>query len=339
MKRWIPPVSVLLTLAAVLFSLRLVQANPPTPVIVGGEPAQPGAWPWMVSLQDSGESNGHQAHFCGGSLIAADWVLTAGHCVEDTAPGQIVAVIGRHTLSSASGERLAIDRIVIHPDYGNDHDIALLHLATPSRSQTVAPLAAAQAALADPNRLATVTGWGATAEGGSIPDQLQQVQVPIVSNAVCNAGNSYAGEVTDNMLCAGYAQGGKDSCQGDSGGPLIVPDGSGGWVQAGIVSWGYGCAAPNFYGVYTRVTRYDNWIRQQVGSAPASTATPTATPILPAPTATPASPTATPAPPTATPASPTATPTPGHDCNKEPTPTPAAGRGSALPIYLPVVGR
>lgn len=334
MKRWIATIAGLLVVIALLLPLRPARANPPTPVIVGGEPAQPGAWPWMVSLQDSGESNGHQAHFCGGSLVAADWVMTAGHCVEDTSPGQIVAVIGRHILSSGAGERLAIDRIVVHPNYGNDNDIALLHLATPSRSGTVAPLAGSQAGLSAAGILATVTGWGATTEGGSIPDQLQQVQVPIVSNAVCNGPNSYGGEVTDNMMCAGYAQGGKDSCQGDSGGPLVVPDGKGGWLQAGVVSWGYGCAAPNYYGVYTRVTAYDGWIRQHTGSGSQATATPTPTPTV-APL------TATPIPPTATPVPPTATPTP-HDCDPEPSATATAtplAREGGLSLFLPMVGR
>lgn len=344
MKRWMPLSAIVIIAIALLLPLRSAQANPPTPAIVGGEPAQPGAWPWMVSLQNSGEANGHNAHFCGGSLIAADWVMTAGHCVENTSPEQIVAVIGRHTLSSAAGERLAIDRIVVHPNYGNDNDIALLHLATPSQNRSIAPLAGAQVALSNPGTLATVTGWGTTTEGGSIPDQLQQVQVPVVSTAACNAPDSYGGQVTENMLCAGYAQGGKDSCQGDSGGPLVVPDGNGGWLQAGIVSWGNGCAAPNFYGVYTRVTAYEGWVRQYAGGGSAPTATPTSVP----PTDTPVQPTATPTPvaptATATPVQPTATPTP-HDCDTDstetpaPTPTPPAAREESLSLFLPVVGR
>jgi len=97
--------------------------------------------------------------------------------------------------------------------------------------------------------------------------ELQEVDVPIVSNATCNT--SYGGEITANMICAGYAQGGKDACYGDSGGPLFVPDETGtGWVQVGVVSWGEGCALPNYYGVYARVSRYQSWIESYVGTAP-----------------------------------------------------------------------
>jgi hypothetical protein len=134
-----------------------------------------------------------------------------------------------------------------------------------------------------------VSGWGATAEGGSSAAILQKVRVPIVSNTTCNA--AYGGGITANMLCAGLVEGGKDSCQGDSGGPLVVPDGSG-WRLAGVVSFGNGCARPNFYGVYTRISSFTTWITSQVGAPP--TPTPAKRAYLPivsrAPTPTPAPP-------------------------------------------------
>ena len=95
------------------------------------------------------------------------------------------------------------------------------------------------------------TGWGAT-EAGPPPIDLQEVQVPLVSEANCNDANSYNGDVTDTMLCAGIDEGGKDTCQGDSGGPLTR--GPGNTVLTGITSWGIGCADANFFGVYTRVS-------------------------------------------------------------------------------------
>jgi hypothetical protein len=120
--------------------------------------------------------------------------------------------------------------------------------------------------LVEPGDLATVTGWGATSEGGTVAAILQEVKVPLVSNAACGAAVESA-PITGNMLCAGYLEGGKDSCQGDSGGPLVVPDENGGWKLAGLVSFGFGCAQPDEYGVYARVSRYTEWIQQYIGSA------------------------------------------------------------------------
>ena len=108
--------------------------------------------------------------------------------------------------------------------------------------------------------MATIIGWGALEEGGLSPDELYQVDVPIITNEACQAALS-AYDITDNMLCAGYAEGGKDSCQGDSGGPLMVP-GDFGWQHAGIVSWGLGCAKPNQYGVYARTAQFIDWIEE-----------------------------------------------------------------------------
>jgi secreted trypsin-like serine protease len=112
----------------------------------------------------------------------------------------------------------------------------------------------------------TVTGWGATAEsGGTYPDALMEVQVPIVSYEACMTGYGGMFDLDNNYhLCAGYIGGGKDSCYGDSGGPLIVPNGSG-WLQAGIVSFGEGCASANYYGVYARVSYFKSWIDATIG--------------------------------------------------------------------------
>ena len=264
------------------------------PCIVGGEEAAPGAWPWMTALVYSNESNAYWGQFCGGALIHPRWVLTAGHCAENSNPSDIDVVIGRHTLSSSDGERISVMEIIEHPSYNSwtlDSDLALLHLSTASSYPTI-PVAGSVVAS---GVMATVIGWGDTIGVGqpSYPDSLRQVSVPVVSNATCNAPQSYGGDVTSNMMCAGYAQGGKDSCSGDSGGPLMVPNGSG-WMQAGIVSWGDGCAEPNKYGVYTRLANFKGWIDSHVGALPTATPTTTQTPTptrtgVPGATATPTS--------------------------------------------------
>ncbi|XP_026018660.1 prostasin-like isoform X3 [Astatotilapia calliptera] len=111
-----------------------------------------------------------------------------------------------------------------------------------------------------------VTGWGAVKEGVALPfpQTLQEVEVPVVGNRQCNCLNG-VGTVTDNMICAGVLAGGKDSCQGDSGGPMVSKQGSV-WVQSGIVSFGFGCARPNLPGVYSRVSRYQSWIKSRIRS-------------------------------------------------------------------------
>ena len=248
-------------------------ATPPTAglqgQIVGGEKAAPGAWPWMVAIQAFIEPGYHT--FCGASLVAPSWALTAAHCVVNAAPDQIVATVGPHRLDSGQGQKRSVDRIVLHPRYGFDfahdfaHDLALLHLTEPADAELVTLLGVDDLALAGPGTLGTVIGWGALAEdgsGGQISYDLQQVELPIVSEEEC--ASSMGRMITENMLCAGFREGGKDACHGDSGGPLVVPDGEGGWQLAGLVSFGIGCARPAFYGVYTRVSRYHDWILAQI---------------------------------------------------------------------------
>lgn len=260
-------------------------ASPHGPTIVGGGEAEPGAWPWQVAIMFADIEDGFLAQFCGGTLIAPTWVLTAGHCVTESdgsiaLPGSLDVAVGRHTLSSNEGERVAISQIVRHPDYVEtaynvDYDLALIRLASAVvLSETVgliAPLSPAQAELARPHIAAAVIGWGAQNDPDSDPfvgpnyaDALRETTVPIVSNEICGeAYDAYygvSGVITESMVCAGFREGGKDACYGDSGGPLMVWDDASGWLQAGIVSGGIGCAQPNYYGIYTRVTSFYEWI-------------------------------------------------------------------------------
>nr|NP_001003526.1 uncharacterized protein LOC554458 [Danio rerio]AAH77104.1 Zgc:100868 [Danio rerio] len=163
----------------------------------------------------------------------------------------------------------AVSNIIKHPNYNSDtedNDITLLQLAsTVSFSNYIRPicLAASDSTFFN-GTLVWITGWGNTATGVSLPSPgtLQEVQVPIVGNRKCNCLYGVS-KITDNMVCAGLLQGGKDSCQGDSGGPMVSKQGSV-WIQSGIVSFGTGCAQPNFPGVYTRVSKYQSWIQQRI---------------------------------------------------------------------------
>ncbi len=252
--------------------------QPKSPTIVGGTEAAPGTWPWQAAIVDAAEADVYMGQYCGGTLIAAQWVLSAAHCFFDEnsqmpySPDQVDVVVGRHRLSSSDGQRLGVSQVIIHPNYlssnTNQGDVALLKLeqaATLSSDVAVVPLAtSADAALTAPGVQATVTGWGLTSNNGEASDALREVNIPIVDNQVCNQAG--LGPLAESHLCAG-GEGGKDSCNGDSGGPLVVPDAQHtGYLQAGIVSYGgEQCAVAGMPGVYERVSSYATWISQQMG--------------------------------------------------------------------------
>lgn len=237
-----------------------------TPRIVGGTEALEGAWPWMAALIYADDSSAFYGHFCGGSLIRNNRVLTAAHCVEGLQASEIEVVVGAHDLKNDPVERIGVQEIIMNPDYDPyslDSDIALLSLSRSLPGETV-PLISATFPLE--GETGTALGWGYTDPDRLSPSEtLQQVALPVVSNPDCNtAFNAYDGypyddPITANMLCAGDPLGGKDACIGDSGGPLIVYEG-GEWRLAGLVSWGEGCAEPGLYGVYTRVSAFIEFI-------------------------------------------------------------------------------
>jgi trypsin len=229
--------------------------------IVGGEDAEKGEFPAQVSVHIFG------GHACGGTLIAPNAALTAGHCCEYDV-GQYEVVAGEHMLNSDDGteQRSDVARIIQHENYDGfalTDDICILELASPIDEAEGIEFAELAETGREPEdlELLVVTGWGTTSEGGNLADTLQKVQVPYVPNERCAA--EYEGvfsgvEVTDGMLCAGDEEnGGIDACQGDSGGPVFFQDGA----QVALTSWGYGCARPGYPGVYTRIPMYNDWIQ------------------------------------------------------------------------------
>ncbi|MEH2499849.1 secreted trypsin-like serine protease [Bradyrhizobium sp. AZCC 1678] len=241
--------------------------------IIGGHPVLPGTHKWQSSLQISWVPSGVDAHFCGGSLIAPDWILTAGHCMEDLKSTDVRAVVGTSDLGKSAQAR-SVRRIIVHAKYATDksnlvagphpvNDVALVQVFKPfemnAQLQQISLIdTALEATIAQPNQEMTASGFGATKVGGKPVAGLLSVDVPFVSRETCNRPQSYDHAITDGMICAGEVN--KDSCQGDSGGPLTYHPLKDDVVQIGIVGWGDKCGVQNKYGVYTRVSAYRDWI-------------------------------------------------------------------------------
>jgi secreted trypsin-like serine protease len=236
--------------------------------IIGGTNVTPPDYPWMAGLS---ETNDPIDHFCGGVLIAPDWVLTAAHCLEGMSTNNTKVFFGAYYLSNplAGYQVVNSSSLIIHPDYDDwtsDNDIALIQLAQPVSIQPVLIPDSTQTNLIAAGRLQLTMGWGNTEPFGFVgSDTLKEVLVPMVANNICNGPNAYDGEITANMICAGV--GGKDACQGDSGGPLLAFE-NGSYYVNGITSWGYTCADPDFPGVYTKVANYKSWIESYTGNLP-----------------------------------------------------------------------
>lgn len=257
---------------------------PPEGRIVGGQPTTIDKFPYQVALLQrpiSDPNNVYYEQFCGGSIINERWILTAAHCVEGALPSSIAVGVGITDLTSAgSGRIFYVDQIIIHTNYNPftyDFDIALVHLTEPidfsGRLYPAAPVGLVSpqdeaAGVTAPGVMATITGWGNTSSTlPAYPTQLQVAAVPITIQSQYPPG-----QITTNMLLAGYPEGGIDTCQGDSGGPLVVTNSLGIILQAGITSWGYGCAEPGYPGVYTRVSAFYDWIIANAGMGVVSAA-------------------------------------------------------------------
>ena len=265
-----------------------------TEMIVGGAAAPDGKYPWQVRLYSS---DGDVVGFCGGSIIDEKWILTAAHCLLDTD----AVVVGYGSNDRTKTTKIESEKIIVHPGYiaGEKADVALVKLKTPipnAKAIAYADTAQDQALLPDGANV-VVTGWGAiwdfqafqnavdvmagrrtvserkllSDEELQAPLKLHEVDIQVIDPAECKAVYKSlqvpAFAIGDTEICATGLVGGKDSCFGDSGGPLVVAaDNDRGYAQVGIVSWGPQCGNPLYPGVYTRVSSFSKWIKDNMSA-------------------------------------------------------------------------
>ncbi|KAJ8942811.1 hypothetical protein NQ318_022825 [Aromia moschata] len=224
--------------------------------IVGGTNASILEFPYQVSLRR------YSQHICGASIFHYSYALTAAHCVYGGSASQYSIRAGSDYVNK-DGKRIKVCTIHYHEKYNPDtmdNDIAILTLCTPlTFTEKILPVALPEVGEAVADGIsAVISGWGYEKESGSVQPILKKVIVPIISQIACQSRYISSATITNNMICAGLiGTGGKDACQGDSGGPLRANG-----KLMGIVSWGYGCARPQYPGVYTKVSNYRSWIKQ-----------------------------------------------------------------------------
>ncbi|XP_057641059.1 chymotrypsin-like elastase family member 3B [Chionomys nivalis] len=245
----------------------------PSGRVVNGEDAVPYSWPWQISLQY--EKGGSYHHTCGGTLINANWVMTAGHCISSSLTYQVV--LGEYDRSKEEGPEQVIPinskDLFVHPKWNPNcvacgNDIALIKLSRSAKlGDKVQPACLPPAGEILPNGAPCyISGWGRLYTNGPLPDKLQEALLPVVDYAHCSKWDWWGFSVKKTMVCAGGDT--QSGCNGDSGGPLNCPTENGTWQVHGVTSFvsGLGCNTLKKPTVFTRVSAFNDWIEETIAN-------------------------------------------------------------------------
>ncbi|XP_069687385.1 trypsin-1-like [Periplaneta americana] len=241
--------------------------------IIGGRDAYPGEVPFQVSIQRKYYFGNGSFHWCGGTIIDSEHIITAAHCLSGIPVEELIVFAGvlNKTWQSSESTKVVrnVTQVFLHEDFVYEkylNDIAIMKVspAFPEDNSALQPMQLRKEE-APLGLNCTTSGWGLL-DSEEYPDILQIVSVPYIPEDECRQiyelNNYTENEIYPGMTCAGYEQGGKDACAGDSGGPLQC-----GGLLTGIVSWGAGCAEPNYPGVYADVVYYKEWIATQLAKS------------------------------------------------------------------------